>query len=79
MTYAIVIEHERGTSYSAYVPDLPGCVGAAGTLPELKALMNEAVRIHVDGLRRHGYPVPTPMTLVDSVNVAEEAAEVVSH
>jgi predicted RNase H-like HicB family nuclease len=58
MEYAIVIETAPGSNYSAYVPDLPGCVAAAETLDELKQLMREAIEIHIAGMREDGLPIP---------------------
>ena len=69
MKYTVI--YEAGASgYSAYAPDLPGCIAAAKTLTELKALMAEAVALHIAGLRRHGYPVPEPTVTADCVEVA---------
>ena len=59
MQYTIVIE-KTGNGYSAYAPDLPGCVAAADTQAEVAALMREAVAQHVALLRECGEPVPTP-------------------
>jgi predicted RNase H-like HicB family nuclease len=57
--YAVVVEGAEG-SYSAYVPDLPGCVAAAETRDELHALIRQAIGMHVESLRHHGEPVPEP-------------------
>ena len=67
--YAIVIEH-GSSGCSAYSPDLPGCVAAAANEDELLALMTEAIRFHIDGLREDGLPVPEPTSSVNYVNVA---------
>jgi predicted RNase H-like HicB family nuclease/predicted RNA binding protein YcfA (HicA-like mRNA interferase family) len=67
--YAIVIEKAPGSNYSAYVPDLPGCVAAAESLEELKRLMEEGIRIHIKGMREDGIPVPEPTTDVDYAEV----------
>jgi predicted RNase H-like HicB family nuclease len=73
MQYAIVIEKAPGSSnYSAYVPALPGCVAAAESLAEIKQLMQEAVEIHVEGLREEGLPIPEPLTEVAVVEIAAE-------
>jgi predicted RNase H-like HicB family nuclease len=66
MRYAIVIEGIEG-EFSAYVPDLPGCVAAGDTLAEVIELMGEAVRMHIEGLQEDGLPVPIPSTIVDYV------------
>ena len=50
MKYAIVIEKVPGSNYSAYVPDLPGCVATADTLEEIKQLMREGIEFHLEGM-----------------------------
>jgi len=71
MEYAIVIEKERGSAnYSAYVPDLPGCVATASTVDEIKRLMREGIAFHIEGLREDGLPIPEPSTKVAVVEVA---------
>ena len=57
--YLAIIE-PTGNGFSAYVPDLPGCVAAADTREETEALIREAVGYHVEMLREHGDPVPEP-------------------
>jgi predicted RNase H-like HicB family nuclease len=69
MRYAIVIEGEPG-SYSAYVPDLPGCVVAAETLNEIHQEMQAAIAFHIEGLLEEGLSVPAPLTTVDWVEVS---------
>lgn len=64
--YAVIIEGEPG-SYSAYVPDLPGCVAAGGSPAEVEALISEAIRLHLDSLRAHGEPVPEPSAVAATV------------
>jgi predicted RNase H-like HicB family nuclease len=59
MRYAVVIEKADG-NYSAYVPDLPGCVATGATIEELERHLKEAIRFHLDGLREDGAPVPQP-------------------
>lgn len=59
--YAVIIEGE-GASFSAYVPDLPGCVAAGSSVEEVEALIREAVELHIASLREHGDPVPPPST-----------------
>ena len=72
MTYAIVIE-PTDNGYSAYVPDLPGCVAAADTYENTDRLIREAVVFHLDSLREHGDPIPEPRTGVGSVTVPAAA------
>ena len=57
MRYAIVIEN-AGTNYSAYVPDLPGCVSTGRTLEETERNVREAIAGHIETLREFGEPVP---------------------
>jgi len=67
--YAIVIERSD-TGYSAWVPDLPGCVAAGSSVEEVARLLREAIAMHVVGLRADGLPVPPPACRVDYVDVA---------
>ena len=69
MQYTVIIE-KAGNNYSAYVPDLPGCVAAADTPDEVLELMREAIEFHLEGLRRDGDPVPPPQTTAAQVDVA---------
>ncbi|MCH8205292.1 MAG: type II toxin-antitoxin system HicB family antitoxin [Candidatus Hydrogenedentes bacterium] len=61
MRYAIVIEKAKG-NYSAYVPDLPGCVATGQTAEETGQNLREAILFHIEGLREDGLPVPEPST-----------------
>ena len=67
MRYAVVIEKADG-NYSAYVPDLPGCVatGATGEA-ETECEIRDAIRFHIDGLKQDGQPVPQPTSIADYV------------
>lgn len=69
MRYAVVIE-SAGPNYSAYVPDLPGCIATGATLAEAEAAIREAIAFHLDGLREDGLPIPAPSSKVDYVEVA---------
>lgn len=64
--YLVVIEGE-GDSFSGYAPDLPGCVAAGDTVDEVRELMHEAIPLHVESLRAHGEPVPSPHSQVEYV------------
>jgi predicted RNase H-like HicB family nuclease len=66
MRYAVVIEKAEG-NYSAYVPDLPGCVATGTTIPEVEAEIRDAIRFHLDGLRADGVNVPTPTSIAEYV------------
>ena len=68
MTYTAIIE-KTSNGYSAYVPDLPGCIAAADTRNETEALIQEAVTLHLDMLRANGEPIPEPLTTARSVLV----------
>ena len=57
--YAVVIE-ETGNGYAAGLPDLPGCAAAGDTVEETKALIIEAVKLHVEKLAEDGVPIPEP-------------------
>ena len=70
MDYVIIIERAADGTYSAYVPDLPGCVSTGDTLEELKANIAEAVQGHIECLREMGQAVPTPSTLTSTVHAA---------
>jgi predicted RNase H-like HicB family nuclease len=72
MRYAVVIERADG-NYSAYVPDLPGCVATGSTPEATKVEIREAIEFHLEGLRSAGLPVPRPTSVVDVVEVAEPA------
>jgi predicted RNase H-like HicB family nuclease len=69
MRYAIVIEQAEG-NYSAYVPDLPGCVATGATVAEVEAEIREAIAFHLDGMREDGNPIPQPSSQVEYVDVA---------
>jgi predicted RNase H-like HicB family nuclease len=73
MRYAVVIEKgER--NYSAYVPDLPGCVSVGDTAEEAKAEIREAIEFHLEGMREDGLPIPKPLSVAEYVDVADRAA-----
>lgn len=69
MRYAIVIE-KAGGNYSAYVPDLPGCVATGASIEECEAQIREAIEFHLEGRRVDGLPIPAPSSHVDYVDVA---------
>lgn len=71
MQYAIIIETAPNSrNYSAYVPDLPGCITTGETIEEVTRLMQEAIEFHLEGLREDGLPIPQPSTMVAFVDVA---------
>jgi predicted RNase H-like HicB family nuclease len=67
MRYAVVIEKAAG-NYSAYVPDLPGCVATGPTVEAVEREITEAVRFHIAGLREDGLPVPAATSIADYVD-----------
>ncbi len=69
MRYAIVIEKAEG-NYSAYVPDLPGCVATGATVAEAESEIREAIAFHLDGMRDDGIAIPVPQSQVEYVEVA---------
>ncbi|MFY9968439.1 MAG: type II toxin-antitoxin system HicB family antitoxin [Roseiarcus sp.] len=66
MRYAVVIE-KAGGNYSAYVPDLPGCIATGDTVAEVERELSEAIRFHIDGLKQDGLPVPPPSAVAEYV------------
>ena len=61
MKYLVVVE-ASATGFSAYSPDLPGCVATAGTRQEVEDEMAKAIAFHIDGLRADGIELPEPRT-----------------
>ena len=69
MRYAIVIEKAEG-NYSAYVPDLPGCIATGDTVVEVESEIREAISFHLEGMREDGVLVPEPSSQVEYIDVA---------
>ena len=69
MKYLIIIEKSE-TGYSAYSPDLPGCVSTGSTLEETERNMREAISFHIDGLKEEGYEIPKPTSRSSYVEIA---------
>jgi predicted RNase H-like HicB family nuclease len=67
MRYAVVIEKAEG-NYSAYVPDLPGCVATGDTVADVEREIREAIRFHIAGLKKDGLPVPSPTSRAEYVD-----------
>ena len=68
MRYAVIYE-KTDTGYSAYVPDLPGCVAAGDTIEQTSQLMLEAIEFHLAGMREDGDAIPEPTTVAAMVPV----------
>jgi predicted RNase H-like HicB family nuclease len=73
MRYAVVIENAGG-NYSAYVPDLPGCVATGKTVEETRREIAEAVSFHIEDMRSRGLPVPEPSAMADYVEAVVPVA-----
>ena len=69
MKYAVVIEKAQG-NYSAYVPDLPGCVATGATVQEVEQQIREAINFPIEGLREDGIAVPEPTSQVEYIELA---------
>jgi predicted RNase H-like HicB family nuclease len=67
--FLIIIE-QGNHNYSAYVPDLPGCIATGKTVEEVKANMREAIRMHLEGMIEDQEPIPLPQTMADYVDIA---------
>jgi predicted RNase H-like HicB family nuclease len=67
MRFAVVIEKAED-NYSAYVPDLPGCVATGATVEDVETAIREAIRFHMDGLREDGLPIPAPTSIAEYVD-----------
>jgi predicted RNase H-like HicB family nuclease len=68
MKYAIVIEKAE-SNYSAYVPDLPGCIATGATVGEVESEIRDAIAFHLDGMRADGVAVPLPSSRVEYIEV----------
>lgn len=69
MRYLVIYEKTQ-TGYSAYAPDLPGCITTGPTLAATERLMKEAIEFHLEGLREDGLPIPEPTTKADYITAA---------
>ena len=73
MKYLVIYE-KTATGYSAYVPDLPGCITTGHTLEEAKRMIQEAIEFHLEGLREDGDVIPEPSTIAAYVEAKKPAA-----
>jgi predicted RNase H-like HicB family nuclease len=69
-TEYVVVYEKTPTGYSAYVPDLPGCITTGPTLPDTKRSMHEAIRGHLAVMREFGDPIPQPTTIAEWMQVS---------
>jgi predicted RNase H-like HicB family nuclease len=67
--YLVIFEKANG-NYSAYVPDLPGCITTGKTLEDAERNIKEAISLYIDTLRDEGRPIPEPTTQAKPVSVA---------
>jgi predicted RNase H-like HicB family nuclease len=67
--YAVIFGQTK-TGWSAHVPDLPGLAAVGSTFEETEQLMREALKIHIDGMREDGEPIPEPITRVMTVKMS---------
>ncbi len=65
----LVIYEKTSTGYSAYVPDLPGCITTGPTLHDTKRLMQEAISGHLSVMREYGDRIPEPTTVAELLQV----------
>lgn len=68
MKYAVVIE-KAGSNFSAYVPDLPGCIATGKSTEEIEVRIREAIEFHLEGMREEGEEIPDPSSSVEYVAV----------
>jgi predicted RNase H-like HicB family nuclease len=64
--YAVVIE-KAGSNYSAFVPDLPGCIATGATVTDVEGEISDAIRFHIEGLKADGLVVPAPSSIAEYI------------
>ena len=69
MRYAIVIEN-AGPNYSAYAPDLSGCIATGASVEEVEREIREAIEFHLEGLREDGALIPPPTSAIRQIDIA---------
>lgn len=69
MKYAVVIE-KADSNYSAYVPDLPGCIATGRTIEKVEIEIRNAIEFHLEGMKQDGQTIPLPSSAVEYVEVA---------
>lgn len=69
MRYAIVVE-KSGNNFSAYAPDLPGCIATGSSVKEAEQEIQTAIQFHIEGLREDGLPIPAPSSVVEYLEIA---------
>lgn len=69
MSRFLIIIEKGDTNYSAYAPDLPGCIATGKTLEEVKTNMRQAIRMHLEGMLEDQEPLPVPQTTADYLDI----------
>ena len=69
MKYAVVIE-KADSNYSAYVPDLPGCIATGQTIEDVEIEIRNAIEFHLEGMKQDGQTIPLPSSAVEYIEVA---------
>lgn len=69
MAQFVILIEKGDANYSAYVPDLPGCIATGKTLEEVKANMRLAIKMHIEGMLEDQEPIPLPQTSADYLNI----------
>ena len=67
--YPVIIE-KANNNYSAYSPDLPGCIAAGQTVQETLEHMKETIQFHIEGLKQEGIQIPKPSTQITYIEIA---------
>lgn len=67
--YSVIIEKAKG-NFSAYCPDLQGCVATGKSIKETLANIKEAIQFHIESMKKEGYPVPPPSSKVEYIEVS---------
>ena len=70
MVRLLIVVEQTPTGFSAYSPDLPGCVAAGATRQDVEQKMREAIALHLEGMREDGLAVPSPHAYATYVEVA---------
>jgi predicted RNase H-like HicB family nuclease len=70
MKYAVVFEQADDGGWGAYAPDLPGLGVVGRSLAEVRELIRDGIRFHIEGMKEDGLPVPQPRTQVDVIDAA---------
>ena len=74
MKYVAIIG-KTGNGYAAHLPDLPGCIAAAGTFEETRNLIEEAANFHIEGMLEDGETIPRPIHSAVEVEVAVQVLD----